>query len=76
MATSRRTYSLVQTGMFVHRTGAVVVDFGYAATPEDHQSGRIQWLRLAMTAKQARQVADDLRKIAAESPLSDEVGHA
>ena len=76
MLGNRRPQTLVAIETALHRTGSVLVDFGYAATPEDHQAGRIKWLRLAMTAKQAREVGDALRDAAGVSRQSSEPGHA
>lgn len=72
----QRPQSLVGIEMSLHETGALLVDFRYAANPADHRAGRTHRLRLAMTAKQAREVADDLRAAAAASRQSDQPGHA
>lgn len=58
------------------RTGNVLFEIGYAGSPEDALAGRIQWLRLAMTAKQTRVLADDLRQKAASSRQTSETGRA
>jgi hypothetical protein len=71
-----RPQTLVGIEISVHPTGSVVADFRYAASLEDHQAGRIKLLQLAMTARQAGEVADGLQAAAAASRQSREPGHA
>jgi hypothetical protein len=62
--------------MYLDEKENVLVELGFVKSLEDHQAGRIQYLLMAMTAKQARDVADDLRKVAGRSRQSDNPGRA
>ena len=57
-------------------TGNIMLEMGRAATPEEAIAGHLQWVRLAMTVKQARTLAEDLRQKAASSRQTPDAGHA
>lgn len=67
---------LVESKIAMLPSGHLQLEIAHATTPEDVQAGRIQWTRLALTPKQARQLADDLRQKAGESRQTPDAGNA
>ena len=68
--------SLLEYKMGVLPTGDITLEIGYASTLDEALAGQIRWTRLAMTVKQARELADDLRQTAASSRQTPDAGNA
>lgn len=71
-----KIHGVTEWRMAVLRTGSVLVELHYAATPEQYLAGRTKLLRLAMSVEQARAFADDLRQTAGLSGQSGDAGNA
>ena len=67
-------HPMIESKMALLPTGDIQWEIGHAATMEDFQAGRVLWTRLALTPKQALQVADDLRQKAASSRQTPDAG--
>ena len=76
MQQNHRPQTLVHLEISLDQRDNVLVEFQYAVSLAAYEAGQMQCLLLAMTAQQARQVADDLRMAAGQSRQSDDPGHA
>ena len=70
------TFAVLEWELSLLPTGNVLFAIGYAVTPEDAVAGRTHRLQLAMTAEQARVLAEDLRQKAASSRQTTDTGRA
>jgi hypothetical protein len=73
---NQQIHALVEYKLDLLPTGAIRLEVGLAATPDEFLAGRVQWTRLAMTPEQALQLADDLRQKAASSHRKPDGGRA
>lgn len=69
-------HPMLESKMTLLPTWNIQWEICHAATMEDYQAGRVLWTRLALTPKQALQVADDLRQRAASSRQKPDAGRS